>query len=413
MKKTVSLLIVFAVLCCIGVGAFAFEEYVFDENYAVKDAPSLNFMAQDIYNSTGVVISCFIGNSDDSANGHEHAQKLFKSHFDDAEGMILVDRLDDEKLYFYCTSTLNEKMTHDASMALLEVYNSQYDYDSAVREYILTADKMLEKLGYYGETVEEAVETPTAPVIPDSIQVRRVSDNAGVLSLSDLNELNAMADSVSEQFQCDVCAVFVNGTDGKDIQAFADDYYDYNGCGYGDGDDGILLAVDVVNRKFAVSTYGYGIEAFTDYGQQYLDSKYIPELRESDWEDAAQGYIEGCGELLYRARNGQIYDVGSPADTRSPFTPLLLGDLFFGFVISFVTVGGMKKKLKSVAKKTSAGENVRPGSFHLAYTNDRFIRSSVSRTKKPEPQQRSGGGGGSSVHFSSSGRSHGGHSGSF
>ena len=29
--------------------------------------------------------------------------------------------------------------------------------------------------------------------------------------------------------------------DGKTAQAYADDYYDYNGYGYGENDDGILL----------------------------------------------------------------------------------------------------------------------------------------------------------------------------
>ncbi|MDO4982103.1 MAG: TPM domain-containing protein [Eubacteriales bacterium] len=408
MKKTVSLLLLIALLSCIGVSAFAFEGYVFDEKYAIKDVNSLNAMADDVYNKTGIVVSYFFGQSDDSANGHEQGQKIFQSAFGDAEGMMLIDRFDDEKLCFYCTQGINSRMTRDASMALLEVYNSQYDYDSAVREYIKTAEKMLEAMGYSDESSAK-----DSPLLLLDTQTIRIHDEANVLSGSALNELNSLAGSISEQYRCDVCAVFTAGTNGKDIQAFADDYYDNNGCGYGDGRDGIILAVDVLGRKFALSTHGFGITAFTDYGQQYLDSKYLGALKNNDWASAAKNYIEGCGELLYSARNSVPYDSYVSQSSGLDLSELVGINLVVGFVISFALVGAMKRKHKSVEKQYSAHDYMRPGSFSLGYSNNRFIRSQVARVRKTQPPQNHSSGGGSSVHFSSSGRSHGGHSGSF
>lgn len=422
MKKTVSLLLIIALLSCIGISAFAFNGFIFDEKYAIKDIVSLNAMAEDIYNSSGIVISYFFGTSDDSADGHEQGEKIFKAHFGDAEGMMLIDRYDDEKLNFFCTDEINSKMTRDASMALLQVYNSQYDYDSAVREYIKTAEKMLEAMGYTvpvlsSEKNEENVQPDIQP-IEEAKRERRVRDEANVISDSALNELNTLADSISEQYMCDVCAVFVNSTDGKDAQAFADDYYDYNGLGYGAGKDGIILAVDVVGRKYAISTYGYGITAFTDYGQQYMDSRYIDALRQSDWATAAKNYISVCGELLNTAMNSRpydnYYDSNKTQNTGLNIKSLIGINLVIGFLISCISVGAMKKRHKSVEKQYSACDYVRQGSFKLSYSNERFLRSSVSKTPRPQPQSRSGGsGGGSSVHISSSGASHGGHSGSF
>ena len=41
---------------------------------------------------------------------------------------------------------------------------------------------------------------------------------------------------------------------GKTAEAYADDYYDYNGYGYGENDDGLLLLVSMGEREWAITT---------------------------------------------------------------------------------------------------------------------------------------------------------------
>lgn len=73
--------------------------------------------------------------------------------------------------------------------------------------------------------------------------------------------------------------VTVNSLDGKTAQAYADDYYDYNGYGYGENDDGILLLISMGERKWAISTYGYcHLTAFTDAGISYISNEFQRKL---------------------------------------------------------------------------------------------------------------------------------------
>lgn len=50
----------------------------------------------------------------------------------------------------------------------------------------------------------------------------------------------------------------------------ADDFYDYNGYGYGEEGDGIIFLISMEERKWQISTCGFGITAFTDAGQEYM-----------------------------------------------------------------------------------------------------------------------------------------------
>ena len=74
----------------------------------------------------------------------------------------------------------------------------------------------------------------------------------------------------------------------------------------------------------------------------------------------------------------------------------------------------MKRQMKTVEKEYGAANYAR-GGLNLRASDDRFLYANVSKTRiQRDTEHRSGGGGGgSSVHFSSSGRSHGGSHGKF
>ena len=143
-----------------------------------------------------------------------------------------------------------------------------------------------------------------------------------------------------------------------------------------------------------------------------MDEKYIPYLKNSDWAGAAEAFIKVSGELLTSARNGAPVDVGNmPKGSVSPV--MILVDLVLGFLLALIPVGIMQSKLKTVVSRNDAADYIRQGSFRLDNSSDVFLYRRVNRTPRPKPQESSGDGGGSTMHTSSSGRSHGGHSGSF
>ena len=80
------------------------------------------------------------------------------------------------------------------------------------------------------------------------------------------------------ELRCDHCHRRVAGKRGVPTawRPYADDLYDYCQYGYGPDMDGVLLLVSVGDRKWHISTCGYGITAFTDAGIQYLGEQMTP-----------------------------------------------------------------------------------------------------------------------------------------
>ncbi len=385
---------------------YGFED---DGHYWVEEN---DMLAQEIFDDYGIAV-CYA--HEETLGGmtvQELARSVYDAHAPSSDGFLLLDCDEADEYCIYCSGAADGIFTDDDITAMCNAYAAGGStYDDSIRAYLLNARDILARV-MRSDKQSGIVGTPNGAQIPAERQLARVVDNAGVLDAETLAELNDKADAVSEQYQCDIAVVFTDGTGGKSIQAYADDFFDYNGYGYGDNDDGILLAVDVTGREFALSTHAYGAYAFTDAGQSYMDEEYVPYLADSDWAGAADAFITVCEELLISARAGQPYDVDNiPSDP--PGVVSLLIAAAVGLLLAFIPVGIMKGKLKSVGAKRSAESYVRPGSFELTRNEDHFIRRYVSKTRIPKSESSGGGGGGSSFHTSSSGRSHGGHSGSF
>ncbi len=408
MKKIVS--IVFSLLLTASLICFAdaANEYIFDNYGYLRETDLLNDAAEETAEKTGFIVSCAITDSVDGTNGNEQAQRFFEEKFGDREGMILLDCVDTKQYYLYFSRAINDRLTQSDAEALFSAYDTQNDYDSSVGAFLAAAKEILLPLTEKDSAADS--------ILPENESVSRIADHASVLSKTDLDKLNAYADSISAQYSFDVTAVFVNSTAPKEAQDYADDYYDSNGLGCGENSDGILLLIAVKDRKYAISTCGYGITAFSDDDLDALIGRFSAYLSSGNWSDAALEFITGCGEVLYRRAYEPQENAVSPYQSRiSPFYMVLI-NIGVGLTIGFIIVASMKSKHKSVRKQTQAFSYLRDGSFKLTYSNDRFVNSTLNRTKKPQPQNRSsghGGGSGASVHISSSGRTHGGKSGGF
>lgn len=243
-----------------------------------------------------------------------------------------------------------------------------------------------------------------------------VSDDAGALSMTEISRLNESAREASEKYACSVTVFFTTAVNDRNVQSFADDYFDLNDMGYGLTEDGILLLVDTEERVYQISTSGYGIDAFTDAGIRKIEDKVLPCLGSNDWNGAAEQFISACSSLLRQARNGHPYDVSSAGSSslqrfNAPLLGLtgLLGALFGGLPLS-----KQKKALQTVKKQQNATQYIYGQNPMLTQRIDRFLTSNVVRVRRAENTSSSGhSGGGSSVHISSSGHTHGGHGGRF
>ena len=86
------------------------------------------------------------------------------------------------------------------------------------------------------------------PDIPTERQKPLLVDEAGLLSEEESSTLINKLEEISQRQKNEVAVVTVNSLEGKTAEAYADDYYDYNGYGYGENDDGLLLLVSMGER---------------------------------------------------------------------------------------------------------------------------------------------------------------------
>lgn len=227
-------------------------------------------------------------------------------------------------------------------------------------------------------------------------------DDADLLTDSEEELLNAKLESISSKHKCEVAIVTVDSLNGEDPQDYADDFFDYNGYGYGINDDGILLLISMEYSDWHITTHGYAIKAFTDAGLDYLSGEFLPYLSDGDFNGAFTRYADLCDELLTMARNGSPYDGKVPM----AFTTRILIALGVGIVIALIVTGIMRAQLKSVRFQPAAESYIKKNSFNVSVSRDLFLYSKVDRRAKPKNTS-------STTHTSSSGRTHGGKGGKF
>ena len=242
----------------------------------------------------------------------------------------------------------------------------------------------------------------------------RMNDSANVLTEDEDNELEDALEELSLRQSFDVVIATIESLESVDytsMEEYADDLYDFCQFGYGADRDGVLLLVSVGDRKWHISTCGYGITAFTDAGIQYLGEQMTPDMADGDYAAAFRTFVQWSDAYIDAARSGRPYDVKN-----LPREPLSLMYLFLalgiGLVLAWVVVGVMKSQLRSVAFQENAASYVREGSMNLTNSRELFLYRDVHRTERVE-EKDSDSSGGSSTHTSSSGTTHGGGGGSF
>ena len=224
----------------------------------------------------------------------------------------------------------------------------------------------------------------------------RVSDGAGLLTEEQLVNLKSQINNIIDKCNFDAVIVTVNSLNGKKPVVYADDYFDYNGFGFGSDRDGALFLVSMEDRDWYISTSGKGIQAITDARINEIKSKVVPYLSNGNYYGAftqflsmTEGYLE------------------NPDTVTNNKTRNLIGVWIAAFVIALAAVLIMGAQLKTAHPKQLANDYVKSGSFKLTHKRDFFINTHTSRTPRPKDT------GGSGVHTGSSGRSHGGGGGKF
>ncbi|MDR2520161.1 MAG: TPM domain-containing protein [Eubacteriaceae bacterium] len=248
----------------------------------------------------------------------------------------------------------------------------------------------------------------------------RVVDNARQLDDSQERELSTKLLAIVEEYKVDLAILTVWDTQGKSDEEYADDYFDFNGYGAGDEGHGALLLVNMGGRTWHLSTYRNAELYFRDSIDSIM-AEALPYLSDGDAYQAFNIFAESARSILqagldndysdYFGENGQ--PIGDGYENAQPnWTDRL--PIVFGAsaILSVACVLILRGSMNTARPQPYAGSYIRSESFVLNSSQDIFLYSNVTKVRKQTDEDRSGGGGGG-FHTSSSGRSHGGHGGSF
>ena len=164
----------------------------------------------------------------------------------------------------------------------------------------------------------------------------RMNDSAEVLTEDEDNELEASLEELSVRQSFDVVVATIDSLEDEgytSMEEYADDLYDYCQFGYGENRDGVLLLVSIGDRKWHISTCGYGITAFTDAGIQYLGEQMTPFMADGDYAGAFRTFVQWSDTYIDAARAGHPYDVNN-----LPREPLSLIYLFLALGIGLQNI---------------------------------------------------------------------------
>lgn len=257
--------------------------------------------------------------------------------------------------------------------------------------------------------------------------LQHVTDQADILTDQEHIELETMAQELSDSFGCDVLIAVVEDMDGY----AAGDYSAMLNSGHWwDSDDAVLFLLAMEEREWYIGTFGEAIYIFTDYGLDTLGEAAVISFADGDYYGGFVTYLDMLPTYFEAwQENDPIdsYDYNpGPRDEVVYYAPVqgktiwnvLPISLLIGLAAAAVSLFAMRSTMNTKRRQHSAGDYLKPGSYHLRTHQDIFLYSNLAKTRR---QQNTGGpgghgghrGGGSSIHRSSGSRSHGGRGGRF
>ena len=399
MKKRISALLLMLIFCIsLSIPAFAAEtNYIIDETGTLTDdeLAEANEYADYLADMVGIDF-IYAYTYDEDIGAYAKQLSLGKRQ----NQVLMIENDDVWNVYLRGTP---ENIIDDEDMkALRDAFDNEENYDEAISAYMYAAAQLVQPDSAPSSGAESTVILDTRA---------RVVDMAELLSDSEKTALLSKLDEISERQKLDIVVLTVNTLDGKTPRDYADDFYDYNGYGFGENKDGILLLVSMEDRDWWISTTGYGITALTDAGIEYISKKFLSDLSDGDYAQAFTTYAELCDQFITQAKTGESYDTGNMP--KEPFNVAwnILVAFVIGLVVAVIVTSIMKKQLKTVQLKSEANNYVKANSMILTENRDLFLYNQVSRRARPKETDNSSGG--SSTHTSSSGTSHGGGGGKF
>ena len=422
LKRKIAIIAVFAIIVTAliaGSAAAADGTRIFDEMDVLNETQlsALDDYARVISEECKMDVAILLTTGEYTANYSSLSDYALDCYYDrgglGSNGFILA--LDDDNaLWTVACSGYSVNVVTDAAMDdFFEAYNEETTYVDGIMAYLdETAAFLQSELTLYGDAIDGDLARTSDEPLP------RFIDDMGLLTEQQAADLTARLNRISEAHQFDVVVAVVPALDSRVAHLYAADFFEQNGFGYGNSQDGAILLLATEDRDFGFAAQGFGNYAFTSVGQDYLDTHFIPHLKEDRYFDGFTAFADAVDDFLTQAEAGKPYDEGNipmlASERNTMRIVFIVGSVLIGLISAAIVTGAWKRKLKSVRSASFAHEYIIKDSMRLSVQNDIFMHRHVSKTKRVESSSSSGGGsGGGSSFRSSSGSSSTGHSGKY
>ena len=396
-KKIFAILIAATVCLSMALSASAYtSQYVYDPEYNLSDSElyELNNYAAGIENESGyALIFCIISDNDGMSNA-EFAEEAYYSYTDSENAVVFVHN-ETEKVYnYYIAGDENGAFSDAVIDAMKTAYDTNESYYDGIMGFYAAAETALEAPAYNTAPIGgNAVTNAPGSYVTEFEKVERtrplVVDEANIIPDDVEAALIERCDSIAEEYKMEVAIVTVSDFGGLIAEAYADDFYDFNGYGYGENDDGMLVVYkpgEEGEREIYITTHGNGSSVFFQGIREGIITDMKDYLIAEDYEKAFNTYLDRAEEQL------------------KPGTPViwLFVLALVGAVAGLLITGSMTSKNKSVVAQNHAKVYTRQGSMVVTGAQDVYAYSFVDT----KPKQTSDSSDDDSTHTSSSGRTH-------
>ncbi len=232
-----------------------------------------------------------------------------------------------------------------------------------------------------------------------------IVDNAYLLSNGEREKIGEYAKQMSKKNNTSICIVTTNGIDGS-IEEWQEEYFYDHDLGTGSKNNGLMLVIDMENRKWNIMTFGDVDDTIIPYECQYIGEAVRNDLSDSRFYDAFHDYIYLADEHLNLTDSERDYY--RELQEKNNKTEKKRSIPIVGFIMSFLvsvgisagSVNSMKKSMNTRVRQSDASHYMDKDSFHLTSKRDIYLYSTVQRTAKPKEEKESSSG---SFHGHSSG----------
>ncbi|MDO5133815.1 MAG: TPM domain-containing protein [Eubacteriales bacterium] len=313
---------------------------------------------------------------------------------EDREGCCLMISMESGNRGWWCCCTgpdtrglYTETVANQIDDMLYE-YMVDGDYGTGVADWIENFRRLYTTGSPYSE--EWALMDKSSFTRFHDESAPRVVDDAMILTQSEIESLTAKAASISEKYGIDVVIHTARNQGILDRDEYGDKYFTFNGYGYGDDYDGILLTIfKRPNYSGGARVYASGkaLNKLTAVNKERLENRCEDVVLHREYADAADQWLDQAEHMLRTGR--------APRSSGSwEFVTVI--ELLAGLIFGGVSLSGAKRKMATPAIRENANAYVVKNSISIRRIADHLIDVASSRTYSPVRRESSGGGGSSS-----------------